>query len=330
MHSFSLFRRPLLNFRHPLLTLVGALAALPAASLGCSVCGCSLSADWAQQGGVEEQGFQSSVRYEYFEQDNLRSGLHSADTGAFTYPNANEIQQRTYNRSTWLGLDWDTGTPWAVSLQVPYVDRWHSTIADGDTDLSTSRASGIGDVRLTARYQLRKGNESSWSFQVGLKLPTGGFDQNFATGPEAGTFLDRGLQLGTGTTDLLAAVGYYARPMLNVGWFSQLQLQQPLASRDDFLPSTTVTWNNGVRWLNTSRFTPELQFNVRWDSHETNDQADYANSGDLVALLTPGLTADITHGISAFVYVQLPVYEKVNGLQLEPRFLFTSGLRWKW
>ena len=47
-------------------------------------------------------------------------------------------------------------------------------------------------------------------------------------------------------------------------------------------------------------------------------------------LLTPGLTADITHTISAFAYVQIPVFQKVNGIQLEPRYLFTTGVRWKW
>ena len=328
-HNLLSSRSPRFNFR-TLLALAGAVAALPAASFGCSVCGCSLSSDWAQQGGVEAEGFQSSVRYEYFEQDNLRGGLHSVATGGFTYPGPDEIQQRTYSRSTWVGLDWKTGTPWSVSLQVPYIDRWHSTIAAGDTAISTSSASGVGDARVTARYQIRQGNESSWVFQFGLKLATGAFDQNFVTGPEAGNPLDRGLQLGTGTTDLLAGVGYYARPAINVGWFSQLQFQQPLASRDQFLPSSTVTWNNGVRYLNTSNFTPELQLNVRWDSHETNAQADYANSGDLVALLTPGVTADITHAISAFVYVQIPVFEKVNGIQLEPRYLFTTGVRWQW
>ncbi len=332
MSSFDSSRSPRFNFRL-LLALAGALAALPVAGFGCSVCGCSLSSDWAQQGGaVEAAGFQSSLRYEYFEQDNLRSGYHSINSADLpaSYTENNEVQQRTYSRSTWVGIDWKTGTPWAVSLQIPYIDRFHSTLDAGDTVISTANKSGIGDARITASYQLRQGNESSWSFQAGLKLPTGGFNQNFATGPDAGTLLDRGLQLGTGTTDLLAGVGYYARPEINLGWFTQVQFQQPLASRDQFLPASTVSWNNGVRYLNSSNFTPELQFNVRWDSHETNAQADYTNSGDLVALLTPGVTADITHTISAFVYVQIPVLEKVNGLQLEPRILFTTGVRWKW
>jgi hypothetical protein len=171
--------------------------------------------------------------------------------------------------------------------------------------------------------------QNNLSFQFGLKLPTGGFEQNFATGPQAGSPLDRGLQLGTGTTDVLLGAAWFARPLVNLGVFSQATLDQPLAQRAGFSPSSSLTLNSGVRWLNSSAFTPQLQFNVRWDGREHGVNADVDNSGGTFAYLSPGLTADLTTKVNAFAFVQLPVYQRVNGLQLEPQWLLSVGFRFR-
>jgi len=106
-------------------------------------------------------------------------------------------------------------------------------------------------------------------------------------------------------------------------------LDQSLGARADFIPSTSVNFSGGVRWLNTSRFTPQLQLNLKTETREHGAAADTANSGGTLAYLSPGLTAELTDKSKAFVFVQLPVYQRVNGLQLELRWLFSTGLRWK-
>ena len=271
-------------------------------------------------------GLEAGLRFEYFEQSDLRSGTDSVDRSKITLPNDDEIQQRTLNRNTWLDLNYVVNAAWAVSAAVPYSDRFHTTIAEGDTDISTSRASGLGDIRLLARCQ-KFHSQQSFSLQFGLKLPTGRFDQNFADGPQAGELLDRGLQLGTGTTDLLAGASWFTRPAVNLGYFASVMLQQPLAARAGFLPSTSLTLSSGVRWLNSSRFTPQLQLNLKTEGREHGDKADTPNSGSTIAYLSPGVTAEVTLHTSAFVFVQLPVYQHINGRQLEPRWLFSAGWR---
>jgi hypothetical protein len=304
------------------------LAAAPSVVFGCSVCGCSLSSDWAAQGYGMLPGFEAGLRYEYFEQSDLRSGTNSVDRAAFAFPNDNEIQQRTVNRNTWLDLNDVIDPAWAITLSVPYHDRFHTTIAAGDTDISTSRTNGLGDVRLLGRYQ-EFGMSNSFGLQFGLKLPTGRFDQNFATGPQAGGLVDRGLQLGTGTTDLLAGASWFARPSVNLGTFVQATLEQPLAARAGFIPATSLNLSGGVRWLNSSRFTPQLQLNLKAEGREHGVEADTANSGGTIAYLSPGATVELATHASAFVFVQLPVYQRVNGLQLEPRWLLSFGVRWR-
>jgi len=310
--------------------LVASVFALIGAanSSACSVCGCSLSSDWAAQGYATMPGLEAGLRFEYFDQTDLRSGTGRVDRSTLTFPNDNEIQQRTLNRNTWLDLNYVVNSSWAVTAAIPYHDRFHTTIVDGDTDISTSRASGLGDVRLLARYQ-KSGPTQSYGFQFGLKLPTGRFDQNFAEGPQAGELLDRGLQLGTGTTNLILGASWFSRPAVNLGTFVQATLEQPLAERAGFLPSSSLNLSGGVRWLNTSRFTPQLQLNIKTETREHGAEADTSNSGGTLAYLSPGVTAELASRTTAYVFVQLPVCQRVNGLQLEPKWLLSAGLRWK-
>ncbi len=312
-----------------LLLSLAALAGASTTSFACSVCGCSLSSDWGLQGFAETPGLQLNLRYEYFDQTDLRAGTHTVDRAALTFPHDEEIQQSTTNHNVWLGLDYVVDAKWAVSFQLPHHDRDHTTIAEGDTDISTSRASGLGDVRLLARYQ-KSGPTQSYGFQFGLKLPTGRFDQNFAEGPQAGELLDRGLQLGTGTTNLILGASWFARPAVALGCFVQAQLDQPLAARDGFLPSASLQLSGGVRWLNSSTFTPQLQLNIKTESREQGANADTTNSGGALAYLSPGLTVELGRKASAFAFVQLPVYQRVNGLQLQPHWLLSTGVSWHW
>lgn len=39
------------------------------------------------------------------------------------------------------------------SVQLPFVDRIHQTIAECDTAISSSQSSGIGNMRVLVRYQ---------------------------------------------------------------------------------------------------------------------------------------------------------------------------------
>jgi len=326
--------RPILSARKcgdacvSFLAVVLSVTAGSAPGLACSVCGCSLSSDWAAQGYSMMYGLQADVRYEYYEQSDLRRGTQGADRSAFTLPNDQEIQQGTLNRNVWLDLDYVGNPAWGVTVQLPYHDRFHSTVAAGDVAVSTSQASGLGDVRLLGRYQ-HFGLQNSYGLQFGLKLPTGRFDQNFATGPQAGAPLDRGLQLGTGTTDVLVGVSYFTRPRDSLGCFAQVMLDQSLASKDGFRPAASLALNGGVRFLTTGWLTPQVQLNVRWDGRETGANSDQANSGDTMIYVSPGMTADLGHRLHAFTFVQLPLYQRVNGLQLEPRWLLSLGFRYE-
>jgi hypothetical protein len=307
--------------------LIGAtifLAGVPFV-VACSECGCLLSSDWSAQGYPDLPGLTAAARFEYYDSNDLRTGTSRVDRSKIHFPADDEIQRETLNRNTWVGLDYVGSRGWAVAAQLPYYTRYHSTMAAGDAELSESKASGIGDLRVLARYQ-EFSMYRSYGLQLGLKLPTGRFDQNFASGPEAGSLLDRGLQLGSGTTDLLLGLSYFRRPSAHLGWFAQGTIDQPLHYRDGFMPSANLAVNTGLRYLNGTSVTPQLQLNVRWDGRERGINADAPNSGGVLVYISPGATVELGAHASAFVFLQLPVYRRVNGLQLEPHTLLSLGV----
>lgn len=308
----------------PALALLAALlAAVPAQA--CGACGCTLNGDWASQGIATRPGFRLDLRTDAFTQDQLRSGTGTVDPASLPLPNAQEVQRSTANRNLTLTLDWSPSAAWGLSLQAPTYRRDHETVAAGDGDPSFSRSTGLGDVRLVGRYQGFL-DDFSLGVQVGLKLPTGRFHDTFAAGPQAGEPVDRGLQPGTGTTDLLLGLYQYGDLGLAWGWFAQAMLQLPLASREGFRPGRAVNANAGLRYGGLGAVAPQLQLNVRAEQRESGAAADVANSGATLVYLSPGLTADLGRGLQAYAFVQVPVHQRVNGLQLEPRSSVSVGL----
>lgn len=293
----------------------------------CGACGCTLNSDWASQGYAVRPGWRFDLRADYFNQDDLRMGTKAVGRGTFEFPNEQEIQEKTLNRNLTATLDYSPSPDWGVALLVPVFHRYHATIAEGDTEPSFSKASGLGDVRVLGRYQ-GFSEDHSFGVQLGFKLATGDTKQAFHAGPQAGQPLDRGLQLGTGTTDLL--FGAYAFGSLAADWgcFGQVLFQKPLAEKDGFKPGDGLNANLGVRYMGWRGIAPHLQVNVRAEQRESGVNADVANSGATLVYLSPGLTVEAGPAMQVYVFVQVPVAQRVNGLQIEPRWSASVGMHW--
>jgi hypothetical protein len=289
------------------LLLIGSMASGPA--LACASCGCTLSSDWGSQGYAGQPGFRMDLRYDYFNQDQLREGSRSVDRAALDVPNDREIQQLTINRIATLALDYSPNADWGFTLTAPYIDRYHTTLAPGDTDVSTSHTRSMGDVKLLARYSGLSADRGL-GVQAGVKLATGSFHNAFIDGPQAGEPLDRGLQPGTGTTDLI--VGLYGFGELNPKW--------------EYFGQALV--NFGVRYTGMEKVFPQVQVNVRGERRESGANADVENSGSTLAYLSPGVMVKLSNDLVGYAFVQAPIYQRVNGFQIEPRYSISVGLHY--
>ena len=310
------------------LLVAAALAAtgLAVPAFACSSCGCTLSSDWSSQGiSPSGEGFRFDFRFDYFNQDQLRSGTHKVDRGSLEIPNEQEIQQSTINRNYALGFDYSPNLDWGVNLQLPYFNRYHTTIAEGDTEVSTSHTQSIGDVRIVGRY-LGFTEDHSIGVQAGVKFATGSIDNNFIAGPQEGEALDRGLQPGTGTTDLLIGAFNFGALSRDWDYFAQGMLQQPLDSKDGFRPGTGFNLNAGFRYVGIEHVVPSIQVNARIEGRESGPNADVENSGATLVYLSPGVNFQLVDRLHGYLFAQVPVYQRVNGLQIEPRYTITLGI----
>jgi len=210
-------------------------------------------------------GLETGVRFEYYEQSDLRHGTSRVDRTALMLPNDEEIQQRTLNRNTLARLELCREPHMGRQRLTPYHDRFHTTIAGGDTDISTSRASGLGDVRLMARYQQREPPAASGCSSDSNCQPAA-LTRRLPTAASGGTARPW-VAARSGTTDLLAGFrGSHDRRKLGF----RLRPARPAARRPRrVFPVHQSERQRGVRWLNSGRFTPQLQLNLKTEGRST-------------------------------------------------------------
>lgn len=306
-----------------------AMSTFSSSALACAGCGHTLSSDWDGQGFDAKPGIRLDLRYDYLNQSQLRNGYSQKGRSSLLGTDE-EIEEKTKNHYVTASLDYRPDRDWGVNVQLPYIDRYHETYGEDATALdqasiSTSDTKSIGDAKVVGRYQ-GFAPDKNVGIQLGLKFPTGDYKKNFKSGPEEGNRIDRGLQPGTGTTDLL--IGLYHFNSINRDWdyFAQGMVQLALDTRDNYQPGDTLNVNFGVRYEAYELFTPQLQINVKKSQQDTGFNSDHANSGSTLAYLSPGITAKFSDNVSAYSFVQLPIYQYVKGNQLAPTWTATLGL----
>jgi hypothetical protein len=278
-------------------------------------------------------GWRLNVEYDYLHQDELRSGTRSVSS----VPDGNELERETLNRYITTGLSYSPNSAWNINLLVPYVERTHSTYGEFDStqplpQLSTSRSSSLGDIRLIGSYQGLLAT-NNLGIQLGMKFPTGhyGTAVDFNAGPNVGTPLDASLQPGTGSTDVIIGAYYYQAVSQNFDVFANAQFQSALAHHmdqpgDDYRPGNSTTVSFGVRYERNLQWVPQLQVNLLHKSRDQGALADVQSTAGNVAYLTPGLTAKIMANLHVYGFAQLPVYSNLYGYQLFPRSTASVGI----
>lgn len=329
--------------RLPLYATVSAVACLISAEvMACASCGCTLSAEWDNLNFSGDTGFKLDLRYDYVNQDQLRSGtgtISAADASQrLNRGEPQEVEEYTKNNYVTAGVDYVFNQNWAVNLQLPYIDRSHSTLGEA-SDGTTAGAGGgqyksdiseLGDIKLIGRYQ-GFSEQHNVGLMFGIKLPTGKHDKygtsTDPTAPEP-VLIDPGLQPGTGTTDAIFGIYYVDSLSKNWDYFAQGIMQKAFNEHKDYRPGDSVNVNLGVRYLEFAGFTPQLQLNARNVERDSGDNADIYSTGGTLVYLSPGVSVPINKQASVYGFVQLPIYQDVNGVQLTPRYTASLGARY--
>jgi hypothetical protein len=185
----------------------------------------------------------------------------------------------------------------------------------------------LGDLRITGRYQAPLGAQEqgarSAGVVFGLKLPTG--RTGIANGD--GDVAERSLQPGSGTVDaVLGAFFHQQFPDSGSAWFAQVQVQRPLARHHDFAPGTQWAADVGYSRRVADKFSALLQLNAVVKQRDRGGEAEPDDSGSRALFLSPGIGYELTDGTRVYAFLQQPLHQHVNGVQLTAKRAFTVGL----
>jgi hypothetical protein len=332
-------KKHLKTFAIPSTALVGLALMMPLVTQACASCGCTLSSDWENLGFSSSSGIKLDVRYDYLNQNQLRSGTSTISGAAASQisnnGNPQEVEKYTRNNYVTAGIDYSINSNWGVNVQLPYINRSHSTLGTA-SDGATSGAGGgqydsitsnIGDIKVIGRFQGFT-PQHNFGLLFGLKLPTGNHTETgMSTDPgnPAAVAIDRGLQPGTGTTDAILGAYYLDEINKNWGYFTQAIVQTAFNSRDQYKPGDGLNLNLGFRYMGFEDITPQIQMNARFVEHDTGANADTISTGGTLIYLSPGATLRVSKQLKIYSYVQLPVYQDVNSVQLAPRWTASLG-----
>jgi hypothetical protein len=305
--------------------LAAACLAHGAAQASCGAASCNLLSDRFAMGTWEHTGWSTDVHLEALTQTQLREGTHNLS--AADLPAGEEaIERRTANRNLVTTLDYAAGPQWSFSLRVPVLhrDHRHDLLDEAGAVTGPERwtFSAVGDVQALVRWQGPvSASEFSWALTGGLKLPTGSHTERNGEG----TLAERALQPGSGTTDLV--LGASARKVLGLADALNLQFTftHPWQESDGFKPGQKADLSAGWAHALNPTWSVVLQANLSHREHDSGDNAEPTLSGSTTLSLSPGLSAALGHSDTAYAYLQLPVYQKVTGIQLVPKYSLAFG-----
>lgn len=288
----------------------------PRLHASCGAAFCTLNTAWETQGAWTGPGMRLDLRYEYIGQDQLR---HATDKVAVGQISRHHDEVKTVNRNLVASLDYTINDAWGLSLQAPFVDRNHDHIHNHHGAKLPERwdFDALGDVRVLGRHRLSvaPNHSETWGILLGAKLPTGDTDKRNADGDLA----ERTLQPGSGTTDVIVGAYYNTSLLLRkrpTTVFVQGALQAPLLSYDQFRPGNQLSLDAGLRHPLSQAWQALLQANVLFKANDEGTNAEPADSGGTFVWLSPGLAYALGAHTQVYGFVQLPVYQRVNGVQL--------------
>ncbi len=280
----------------------------PNAAFACA-CGCGVFDVASNPEMASDSKGSVFFEYDFLNQNKNWSGDHSAPTQD---NDDKRIRTSFYN----VGGQYMFTPQWGITVEVPYWERYFKTIDDSGS-LAQFNHGDFGDVRIRATYA-GFSDDLSTGITFGLKLPTGDFSY---------PGFDRDTALGTGSTDLL--LGAYHNGSLTSdfawAWFTNVQMDQPLAIQDGYRPGTEFNGTVGVSYENfdfeSFKIAPILQFIGSYRLADGGPQANPDGSGYYRLLISPGIRINVSN-VRLNANVALPVYQHVNGNQLISPALF--------
>jgi hypothetical protein len=268
----------------------------------------------------------------YIDQDQPRVGTDDAFVGAIA---GHHDEVRTVNRVTNFRLTFRTAPGWTFGANLPYIHRTHEHIHHhmGEDHYERWNYDGLGDVELSASRLVGAGSGPRFRVGLGVKAPTG---KQTPALSEGGDELEPSARIGSGSWDLLASLGAeWNLRAPGQGAEARMPVRATVTGRyngsgaEDFRHGAETQVHLGADYPLARRLVLLVQTNYRLRAKNDVGDADdeeTANSGSAVVYVTPGLRFDAIEGFSIYGLAQVPVYERVNGIQVVARSNLVLGI----
>lgn len=254
---------------------------------------------------------------------------------------ANPEGQKLDSSITQVLAGYNFSERWGLQFTAPLVHRSFRRVEAGLIETGTE--SGLGDVSLTAHWQVwrRDRHESTFAWTVlgGVKLPTGDTDRLAEElnetppppgSPESGVH-GHDLTLGSGSWDGVIGTSVYAR------WrrlFLTAALQYAIRTEGDYHYqfANDLTWSGGPGYLLNlgDDFSLSLQANVSGETkHRDEFEGQPAEDTGITAVyLGPELILTWREKLSAEFGADFPVSIDNTALQIVPDWRLRGAITW--
>ena len=341
-------------------TLVaGVFSAIQDARASCGAESCALD-NFSTIGRARRLSFE--VSFQTIDQDRPRIGTRGAQVGELP---GHHDEVETRNRQVSLRAQLALSPRWSIGASVPYLDRVHRHIVNevgAAPELRSWQYRGFGDASLVGNWMALGSGDPTTPVTVvlqgGVKLPTGDRHVEAIGGEEP----EPHARLGTGSTDLL--VGGHLMHFLGVPTLSGAASSLPLFAGVMYMHSGRGTdrYRVGRMFDATAGSSYPLfdrlrllsQMNFRWRGrddagvpHEgahhhllagteaahqvTPEEAHeiFENTGGVSVYASPGLRFEAGPLLALSAYLQTPIYQQVNGIQVVAPYHFWIGATYK-
>ena len=270
------------------------------------------------------------LSFQSIDQNQPRIGTRKAAVGEIASDH-DEIE--TVNHIATLQFAYAPSSRFQLALSAPFVSRTHKHFDTESQELERWSFSDFGDAVIQARTRVRP---SLW-LTTGVKLPTGSEHETSDNGEDAEVTITP----GTGSTDLLLGLTYesgvvrdtsLAGPLghaTSIPYFVAVNYRINGRGREDYRRGNELQLNAGSEYPLTARLHVLGQINARLMSKDDvgNTDEDRNLTGGRYLYLSPGLRLLLGDRTSAYAFVQLPLYQHVNGLQLTSKANYAMGVR---
>lgn len=270
------------------------------------------------------------LSFQSIDQDQPRIGTRDAHVGEIA---SDHDEIRTVNHLATLQFTYAPSSRFQLAVSAPFVSRTHEHRDTESGELERWSFSDFGDAVVQARTRI---HPSLW-LTTGVKLPTGSEHASSDNGEDAEVTITP----GTGSTDLLLGLTYengvvrdtaLSGPLghaTTIPYFIAIHYRINGRGRDDYRRGNEVQLNAGTEYPLSDRLHLLGQVNARMTSKDdvgkTDEERDL--TGGRFIYVSPGIRFLFAPRTSAYAFVQLPVYQHVNGLQLTSKANYAIGVR---